>query len=175
MAKFPFLSGPWVAEARRIYAEAASALPAPPAAPPVRVNLVVTEVPFSERPLDAHLDTTTGALSVDTGHLPEPDVTVSMDYATARTLFVGGDVQGVMQAFLAGRIKVDGDLSKLLDPRSGIWPASTPAPDAVAAPAGGRAGATDAAGPAPASSQPRLGFPGPAAFQLATRLQEITE
>jgi hypothetical protein len=175
MAKYPFLSGPWVAEARRIYAEAARALPVPPATPPVRVNLVVTEVPFSEGPLDAHLDTTTGALSVDIGHLPEPDVTVSMDYTTARTLFVGGDVQGVMQAFLAGRIKVDGDLSKLLDPRSGIWPASTPAPDAAAAPAGGGPGTPRAGGPAPADSQQPLGFPVPATFRLAARLQEITE
>ncbi len=124
MAKYPFLSDEWVKEARRIYAGAGIALDVGASAAPVRVNLVVTEVPFSERPLDAHLDTTDGKVAIDTGHLPEADVTVSMDYATARTLFVGGDVQAVMQAFLAGRVRVDGDLSKLLDPRSGIWPGS---------------------------------------------------
>ena len=102
---------------------------------PVRVNLVITDAPFSDRPIDAHVDTSAGGVAISTGHLPAPDVTVSMGYSTARSLFVAGDVQAVMQAFLGGRIRVDGDLSKLLDPRSGIWPA-TPTVGAPAPPAG---------------------------------------
>ena len=192
MAKYPFLSDEWVTEARRIYAGAGITLDVGASAAPVRVNLVVTEVPFSEKPLDAHLDTTDGKVAIDTGHLPEADVTVSMDYATARTLFVGGDVQAVMQAFLAGRVRVDGDLSKLLDPRSGIWPGSLAgaaggggAPQA-GPPSGQGATATPSpatpspATPSPATpspvasvSQPPLGFP--TQLQLASQLQEITE
>ena len=143
MAKYPFLSEEWVAEARRIYAEAGTAIDPPPDMTAVRVNLIVTEVPFSAEPVNAHLDTSRGRVAVDTGHLGEPDVTVSMDYLTARTLFVGGDVQAVMQAFLAGRVRVDGDLSKLLDARSGIWPGSLPA-----------ANSTSVAPPSPASTEP---------------------
>lgn len=188
MAKYPFLSDEWVTEARRIYAGAGITLDVGASATPVRVNLVVTEVPFSEKPLDAHLDTTDGKVAIDTGHLPEADVTVSMDYVTARTLFVGGDVQAVMQAFLAGRVRVDGDLSKLLDPRSGIWPGSLAgapggggAPQAGAPSAQGAAAAAPSpAAPSPAApspvtsvNQPPLGFPAP--LQLATQLQEITE
>jgi len=124
MAKYPFLSDEWVVEARIIYAEAeaAGALSQAPPALAVRVNLIVTDVPFSAEPVRAHLDTGSGRVAIDTGHLEQPDVTVSLDYATARSLFVTGDAQALLQAFLSGRIKVDGDLTKLLDPRSGIWP-----------------------------------------------------
>lgn len=97
MPKYPFLSNDWVAEARRIYAQATEDGELAPgtgtaAAPvaPVRVNLVVTQAPFSDAPLDAHVDTSAGQVAVDTGHLAAPDVTVSLDYATARSLFVSG-------------------------------------------------------------------------------------
>jgi hypothetical protein len=122
----------------------------------------VAEAPFSAAALDAHVDTSSGRLNIDTGHLNDPDVTVSMAYSTARSLFVQGDIQAVMQAFLGGRIKVDGDLSKLLDPQSGIWPSS--APPSPVGPAG-----------PPGAGQGDLGFPKPAAEQIARRLQEITE
>jgi hypothetical protein len=170
MAKYPFLSDEWVAEARNVYAQAQAdgdlfpGTGVPIAA--VRVNLVVTQVPFSGAPVDAHVDASAGRVAIGTGHLPEPDVTVSLDYGTARSLFVAGDVQAVMQAFLTGRIKVDGDLSKLLDPRSGIWPAALPG-----WPAPGPAGA---AGPG-TEVQLGLGLPPPEALGLANRLQEITE
>jgi hypothetical protein len=124
MPKYPFLSDEWVAEARRLYAEAASALqPARPPAP-VKVNLIVTEAPFSDQPVNAHVDTSNGMAAIGPGHLSDADVTVSTDYTTARALFIAGDTQALMQAFLAGRIRVDGNLSKLLDPASGIWPTS---------------------------------------------------
>jgi hypothetical protein len=177
MPKYPFLSDDWVAEARRIYAQAqedgelapGTGTPAAPVAP-VRVNLVVTQAPFSDAPLDAHVDTSAGQVAVDTGHLAAPDVTVSLDYATARSLFVSGDVQAVMQAFLSGKIKVDGDLSKLLDPRSGVWPAASPGWLAPAPP--GPTGGPTSPGTLPLAW---LGPSLPGALNLASRLQEITE
>jgi hypothetical protein len=165
--KYPFLSDEWVTEARRIYSEAeetagVGVIPSGALAP-VRVNLIVAEAPFSASPLDAHVDTSSGTLTVDTGHLENPDVTVSMAYDTARSLFVQGDIQAVMQAFLGGRIKVDGDLTKLLDPHSGIWPAAAPLSSA------------SAAGGEPSAGQQRLGGARPEAVQVAKRLQEMTE
>ena len=163
MPKYPFLSDEWVAEARRIYSEAeatsAGGVSGGRAIAPVRVNLIVAEAPFSAAALDAHVDTSSGRLNIDTGHLSDPDVTVSMAYSTARSLFVQGDIQAVMQAFLGGRIKVDGDLSKLLDPQSGIWPTARP---------------TGPVGPEGATQQD-LGFPKAEAEQIARRLQEITD
>ncbi len=124
MTKYAFLSDEWVGEAKRIYAEAGTGGVTAGATglAPVRVNLVVTDAPFSPAPIDAHVDTSAGGFDIDVGHVPDPDVTISLGYDTARSLFVQGDVQAVLQAFLGGRIKVDGDLSKLLDPRSGIFP-----------------------------------------------------
>lgn len=174
MAKYPFLSDEWVAQARRIYGEASAngAIDGSAAPAPVRVNLVVTGVPFADAPIDAHVDTSAGTVAVDTGHLEKPDVTVSMDYMTARSLFIAGDVQAVMQAFLSGKIRVDGDLAKLLDPRTGVWPASS------ALPSWGPFAQTE---DAPQGAQLPLGVTvQPSAGQLArqqlaARLQEITE
>jgi hypothetical protein len=187
MAKYPFLSDEWVSEAHRIYAEVSSSggLGDQNLAP-VRVNLIITEAPFSERPIDAHVDTSSGRVEISTGHVPAPDVTISMGYGTARSLFVAGDVQAVMQAFLGGRIRVDGDLSKLLDPRSGIWPGSAPgAPGAGGGPGGSVAAPSTGSGPATSGNlsgglggpftQAGTAFPGAEAAALAARLMEITE
>jgi hypothetical protein len=184
MPKYPFLSDEWVIEAHRIYleVEAAGGL-AGVTVSPVRLNLIVTEAPFSDRPIDAHVDTTSGRVAISIGHLPAPDVTVSMGYGTARALFVSGDMQAVMQAFMGGRIRVDGDLSKLLDPRSGIWPAASPSWPAPSPAGGGSGPAGGGNGPAGGGSgpaggpphQPELGSPGKNAQALAARLKEITE
>ncbi len=191
MPKYAFLSDEWVGEAKRIYAEvgAGGVTAGGAGLAPVRVNLVVTDAPFSPAPIDAHVDTSAGGFDIDVGHVPEPDVTISLGYDTARSLFVQGDVQSVLQAFLGGRIKVDGDLSKLLDPRSGIFPGSggptAPGPgfanrgaagQDAASQGGGEpgAGGPDGANQGPFGQQ-GFGFGGQHAMQVATRLQEITE
>ncbi|MGH9292461.1 MAG: SCP2 sterol-binding domain-containing protein [Acidimicrobiales bacterium] len=117
MAKHAFLSPEWTEAARAVHAEFGprSELPALS----VRMNLVVTEVPFGDGPVDAHLDTSAGRLDLDTGHLTDPDLTVTIDYETAKAILVEQNPQAGMQAFLAGRIKVEGDLSKLLALQAG--------------------------------------------------------
>jgi putative sterol carrier protein len=51
---------------------------------------------------------------MDLGHLDSPDLTVTTDYATARAIFLEQDPQAGMQAFLSGKIKVDGDMTKMM-------------------------------------------------------------
>jgi hypothetical protein len=109
---FPFLSDQWVDEARRIRGQSTAGLQ--PIAQAVRMNLFVTEVPHPPGSIDAHLDTSDGRLDLERDHLDGPDLTVTIDYETAKALFVGGDMQAVMAAFMAGKIRVDGDMSKLL-------------------------------------------------------------
>jgi hypothetical protein len=112
MATSPFLSDEWIEAARAIreeYRERAEDL-----MPAVRMNQVITDVPFGVGTVDAHLDTTSGTMEIDVGHLEHPDVTVTLDYASARTIFVGQDKEAAMQAFMAGKIKVQGDMAKLL-------------------------------------------------------------
>lgn len=112
MAAYQFLSPEWTEEARRLRAEFAGRAPAAPVS--VRMNLVVNDVPFGDGPLDAHLDTTGGEIVLESGHLDEPDLKVTIDYDTAKAILVEGNPQAGMQAFMAGRIRVEGDMSKLL-------------------------------------------------------------
>ena len=112
MATHPFLSPEWIDEARKINDEYRGRTAAVPAQ--VKVNLVVTDVPFEGGTLDAHVDTSSGELDIETGHLDGAEMTLTLDYATARSILVEQDSQAAMQAFMGGRIKVQGDMTKLL-------------------------------------------------------------
>jgi putative sterol carrier protein len=109
---YPFLSDEWIAAARRIRQEYQGQ--SQPVANPVRMNQVITDVPFGAGTLDAHIDTTAGELEIDAGHLEGPDVTVTLDYETAKAVFVDGTMETAMQAFMAGKVRVQGDLPKLI-------------------------------------------------------------
>jgi hypothetical protein len=122
---YPFLSDEWLEEARKIRAEYAGK--APTIAHVVRMNLVVTSVPFGDKDIDAHLDTSSGELALDTGHLEGPDLTVTVDYDTAKAILIEGNPQAGMQAFMAGKVKVEGDMAKLMALTA------APAPDPSAA------------------------------------------
>ena len=115
-----FLSDEWVAAAKTIQ-EGATELGEP--AVKIRMNLDVTGVPeaITTGPLLAHLDTSTGALDLDLGHLENPEVAIIIDYVTAKAILVDGDSQAGMSAFMAGKVKlVSGDLGKLMAVSQGI-------------------------------------------------------
>lgn len=109
---YPFLSSEWEAEARKIRAEYSARAPAPPLA--IRMNVIITDLPWEPGVLRTHVDTSGGEIVIELGHLERPDVTVTIEYATTRSLLMGGDPQALLMAFLGGRIKVDGDITKLL-------------------------------------------------------------
>jgi putative sterol carrier protein len=112
MAQYPFLSPEWTAEAEKIREEFAGQ--ATPPAQSLRMNLVVTDVPFGEGTMQAHLDTSSGQPALNEGHLETADVKITVDYLTAKAILVEGNPQAGMQAFMAGKIKVEGDMAKLL-------------------------------------------------------------
>lgn len=109
---YPFLSDEWIEEAHAIRAE--YTVEAPSIGQPVRMNLVVTEIPFADDDLHAHLDTTAGDLEIDKGHVDEADLTVTIDYVTAKAILVDRNPQAGMQAFMAGKVRVQGDMAKLM-------------------------------------------------------------
>jgi SCP-2 sterol transfer family len=119
---YPFLSDQWIAEAQKLRAEFQGMTI--PAAASVRANLVITEVPFGEGTLDAHLDTSSGQIELDLGHLEEPDLKVTVDYATAKAILVEGNAQVGMQAFMQGKVRVEGDMTKLMQLQGGPTDAS---------------------------------------------------
>ena len=107
MPSYPFLSDEWLDEARKIREEYAGKTP--PIAHSVKMNLVVTSVPFSDDDINAHMDTSSGELELDTGHLDAPDLKVTVDYDTAKAILIEGNPQAGMQAFMAGKVRVEGD------------------------------------------------------------------
>jgi len=124
--KYPFLSDDWVTEARAIRQELHAEGGRSPV-DPVKMNQIVTEVPFGPGTINSHLDTSSGEMVLEFGHLEHADVTVTLDYATAKAILVEGNPAVGMQAFMAGKIKVEGDLGKLM-----ALQAFASAPDPVA-------------------------------------------
>src|SRR3954452_9662020 len=89
-----------------------------PPAHAVRMNQVITDVPFGDGSLNAHMDTSGGDVDFDMGHLENPDLTVTLDYETAKAIIVDQNPQAGMQAFMAGKIKVQGRMTKLMSMQS---------------------------------------------------------
>ncbi len=117
MAKYPFLSDEWMDAAKAIREEyKGKGAPAPHV---VKMNQIITDVPFGEGTIEAHMDTSSGEMEMDTGHIEGADVTVTLDYQTAKAIFVEGNPQAGMQAFMSGKIKVAGDMTKLMAMQGG--------------------------------------------------------
>ena len=112
MPKYPFLSEDWIDAAREIKANYDSR--GKPAEHPIRMNNIITEVPFPPGRIDSYVATTSGEFVVELGHLPDADVTVTMPWDVAKEVLIQGNQQVGMQAFLEGRIRIDGDLTKLM-------------------------------------------------------------
>ena len=117
MAQYAFLSDEWLEAAKNIREEHAGQTTPPAHA--VRMNQIITEVPFGDGTIEAHMDTSSGEMTMDMGHLENPDLTVTLDYATAKAILVDGNPQAGMQAFMAGKIKVQGDMTKMMALQSG--------------------------------------------------------
>ncbi|HET9443220.1 MAG TPA: SCP2 sterol-binding domain-containing protein [Acidimicrobiales bacterium] len=112
MPKYPFLTPEWVEEAKRIREEFRGQGGPPPVT--LKMNVAVSGVPFGESPLAAHLDSTGGEIDLELGHLDDAEVTVTVPYELAESILVGGDAQAGIQAFMAGRVAVSGDMTKLM-------------------------------------------------------------
>jgi putative sterol carrier protein len=80
----------------------------------IRINQVIIEVPFGDGEVHSYIDTSSGTMQMEQGQLDEPDTTITTDYETARALFVEQDQAAVMQAFVGGKITVQGDMMKLM-------------------------------------------------------------
>ena len=110
MAKFAFLSDDWFAEADKVIEQHDNATPAHVN---VKVNIVVTGTPFPAD-VELHMGAAEGEAQFGKGHIEGGDVTLTTDYATAKDIFVSGNPQAGMQAFMAGKVKVQGDMTKLM-------------------------------------------------------------
>ena len=107
-----FLSESWIEAARDIRHRYSGDVPAIDVV--VRINVITTKVPFGDGSISAYIDTSNGSLEMELGSIEDSDLTVTTDYETARKLFVEQDPTASVQAFMAGRIKVEGDITRLM-------------------------------------------------------------
>lgn len=107
-----FLSDEWMAEAKAIRAKYVGRTGK--VMQSIKVNQVITDVPFGDGTVNSFIDTSSGDVVMDLGSLESPDVTVTTDYATAKALFVDQDQAAAMQAFMTGKIKIQGDMMKMM-------------------------------------------------------------
>ena len=100
---YPFLSEEWMTAAKGIREKYNDEIPEITAV--IRINQVITDVPFGDGEVHSHLDTSSGHLTMELGLLEDADATITTDYETARALFVDADQAAAMQAFMSGKIK----------------------------------------------------------------------
>ncbi len=121
---YEFLSSEWISAVRSLRDEVDVASIEAPIS--ISLNVTVTQAP-SGAATTAHVDTTSGVPLMEEGHLEQAELHVTIDYLTARNLFVGGNPAAVMSALMEGKIRVDGDASKLIALQS-----ANASPEAVA-------------------------------------------
>lgn len=114
-----FLSDAWFAEVEKLRAEA----PEPPAAlKDLLLNVVVQGGPDGDR--EVHI----AAGNFEQGLADGAATKLSVPYDIAKSMFIEGNQQAAMQAFMSGQIKVEGDMSKLMAMQS----AGAPSPEQAA-------------------------------------------
>ena len=110
VAKHPFLSDAWFDEVRRLHDAVGGAAPE---GADIRMNLIITSTPF-DGDLAMHMAVADGRADWGKDHLDDADVALTLAYDTARAIFVDGNPQAAIEAFMAGRIIVQGDITKLM-------------------------------------------------------------
>lgn len=105
-----FLSKEWFDQVMALRAEAEALMGAdgiPDGVKQVKLNITVPHASgdkqFSVKDGDAQV-----------GHIGDAETKLTVEYDVARRLIIEGDVSAGMQAFMAGQIRVEGDMSKLL-------------------------------------------------------------
>ncbi|MBJ7513493.1 MAG: SCP2 sterol-binding domain-containing protein [Acidimicrobiia bacterium] len=124
MSKYPFLSDEWFTAVEVLIQEHGDDAPAHAN---MVMNLTVTDTPFgAERQL--HMGASDGKGRVGIGHDDAGEITITTDYDTAKQIFISGDPQAGMQAMMSGKLKIQGDMSKLMSmAQQGGAPAGGPA------------------------------------------------
>lgn len=102
-----FLTNEWFDSVDKLTAEAGD-LNLPPALASLALNLSVSEA--GKEPVDLSLD----GGKIQKGLSPNAKTTLAMDEETLRKVFLEFDMAAAMQAFMTGKIKVQGDMSQLM-------------------------------------------------------------
>ena len=105
-----FLSDDWIEAARR---SATNARPTCQDRRSIKMNQIITDAPGGGE-IKMFMDTSSGELVMDKGELPDAEVTITLPYDVAKKQMVDQDAAAAMQAFMSGKVKVQGDMMKLM-------------------------------------------------------------
>ncbi|SPL72423.1 SCP2 sterol-binding domain-containing protein [Acinetobacter stercoris] len=101
-----FLTDDWFVTVEKLTAEAGE-LNLPPALANLAINLVVSGA-------DGNTELSLDGGKIVKGLSPNAKTTLNMDADTLRKVFLEFDMAAAMQAFMTGKIKVQGDMSQLM-------------------------------------------------------------
>jgi putative sterol carrier protein len=126
--KHEFLSDGWIEAVQKITEESAAEVQEAAAGAAsgvdLKLNQTVTDVPESagggEKKL--HMIMAGGKFEWGLDHIDDADATIITDYETAKQIFVANDPQAGMQAFMAGKLRIEGDMTKLMALQQGGGP-----------------------------------------------------
>ncbi len=111
-----FLSDGWFEEAERIRAEINPEIPE--AARDIVINLKVKDGPGGD------IEAKIAGGKFQKGLADDAPTTLSVPYDTAKAMFIEGDQNATMQAFMTGVITVEGDMTKLMAMSAGGPPSA---------------------------------------------------
>ena len=115
----PFLSDEWLDEIQKLQSEA----PEPPASmKDLTLNIIVTGAESGDK--EVHI---TGGQFAP-GLVDGAPTKLTVPIEVAKAIFIDGNQQAGMQAFMSGQIKVEGDMTKLMAMQS----AGGPSPEQAA-------------------------------------------
>ncbi len=101
-----FLSDGWFQAAKKILDETSSEVPE--AARDLVINLVVTGGP------DGDIEARMAGGKLEKGLAADAPTKLTVPYTVAKAMFIDGEQQAAMEAFMSGQIQVEGDMSKLM-------------------------------------------------------------
>ena len=108
----PFLSDAWLEDVKKISEESGAGGMMPESA---EINMVVTGGPEGDKELHVK------GGQFNTGLIDAP-TKLTLPYDVAKDMFINGNQQAAMQAFMSGKIKVEGDMTKLMAMQGGASP-----------------------------------------------------
>jgi len=107
-----FLSDSWFDAVEEIRAELGD-LDVPPAMKDLKINIVVTGGPDGDR--EIRMD----AGTFERGLAEGAPTKLTVPFDVAKAIFIEGNQQAAMQAFMSGQIKIEGDMSKIMAMQAG--------------------------------------------------------
>ncbi|MGB2756545.1 MAG: hypothetical protein WBD02_02645 [Acidimicrobiia bacterium] len=117
-----FLSETWIIDAQTALHTHSSELP-------TDVNMIANVIVASppdhvhDADIELHLGSADTKAIFQRGLHETANVTLRTDYATAHSIFLSGDPQAGLQALMAGKVKISGDLAALMAAASsGVGP-----------------------------------------------------